>query len=167
MERHFTVSGFVVDEGRTLLHWHPKLAIWLPPGGHIDPNEDPVQAVLREVLEETGMTTEVVPGGRSFSFTNVGQLPSPLSIIVADVGEGDAMHQHIDLAYVVRPVAGVDDVEPECDHGFVWVSEQQLRDCETLPVAATGAETPLTDDVREVGIEAIALVRAAERKTAV
>jgi len=52
--RHFTATGFVVHDGCVLLHWHPKVKAWLPPGGHIDENEDPVQAVLREVWEESG-----------------------------------------------------------------------------------------------------------------
>jgi hypothetical protein len=34
MERRFTVTGFVVEGDRTLLHWHRKLQMWLPPGGH-------------------------------------------------------------------------------------------------------------------------------------
>ncbi|MHB8375756.1 MAG: NUDIX domain-containing protein, partial [Dehalococcoidia bacterium] len=59
MERHFTVSGFVVERGQTLLHWHRKNGMWLPPGGHVEPGEDPVQAVEREVLEETGIAAEV------------------------------------------------------------------------------------------------------------
>ena len=33
----------------------------LPPGGHIEENEDPVQAALREVCEETGLRAAVVP----------------------------------------------------------------------------------------------------------
>ena len=53
--RHFTATGFVVHEGATLLHWHSKVKMWLPPGGHVEENEDPVQAVLREVEEETGL----------------------------------------------------------------------------------------------------------------
>ena len=48
--RHFTSTGFVIQDGATLLHWHAKVKAWLPPGGHIMNNEDPVQAVLREVL---------------------------------------------------------------------------------------------------------------------
>ena len=52
--RHFTATGFVVDSNAILLHWHPKVLAWLPPGGHIENNEDPVEAILREVLEETG-----------------------------------------------------------------------------------------------------------------
>jgi 8-oxo-dGTP pyrophosphatase MutT (NUDIX family) len=59
MERHFTVSGFLVEGDRTMLHWHKKLQLWLPPGGHIDPDEDPIQAVEREVREETGIEAVV------------------------------------------------------------------------------------------------------------
>jgi 8-oxo-dGTP pyrophosphatase MutT (NUDIX family) len=158
MERHFTVTGFVVDGGRTLLHWHKKLGIWLPPGGHIDPNEDPVQAALREVREETGIIGEIVPGGRAYAFKNVQSLPSPISIIVADVEiDGEAPHQHIDMSYAVRPVDGAAREVAEADHGFIWVSAEQLRSNEPLPVAACGVDMPVPEDVREVGLEAIEL----------
>ena len=46
MIRHFTATGFVINGDATLLHWHHRVQAWLPPGGHIEPNEDPVQAVL-------------------------------------------------------------------------------------------------------------------------
>lgn len=36
---------------------HPEIDI---PGGHIDPNETPEEAVLREVYEETGVTPEAI-----------------------------------------------------------------------------------------------------------
>jgi 8-oxo-dGTP pyrophosphatase MutT (NUDIX family) len=160
MERHFTVTGFVVDGDRTLLHWHKKLQIWLPPGGHVDANEDPVQAVLREVREETGIVAEIVPSQREFAFTNVTALPPPISIIVADVEvDGPHPHQHIDMSYVVRPVAGAPGGEAEEDHGFIWVSEAELRRNDALPVAACGSDVPVPEDVREVGLAAIALAK--------
>lgn len=166
MERHFTVTGFVVDGGptgaRTLLHWHPTLSIWLPPGGHIEPDEDPVQAVLREVLEETGMTVEIVAPAQPYTFRNVAQLPVPLSVIVADVGQGDGMHQHIDFAYATRRVAGIGDVAAERDHGFVWVSEDDLARGHPLPVASCGVDMPVVDDVREVALVAIRIAREVE-----
>jgi 8-oxo-dGTP diphosphatase len=46
--RHFTASGIVLDGGRVRLIKHARLGWWRPPGGHIEPNEDRVQAVLRE-----------------------------------------------------------------------------------------------------------------------
>src|SRR3989304_4623427 len=60
MERHLTVSGLVVHEGRFALHWHRKLGAWLPAGGHVELGEDPVQAVLREVREEFAIEAEVM-----------------------------------------------------------------------------------------------------------
>ncbi len=59
--RHMTVTGFLVFGGRVLLHWHRRNQLWLPMGGHIELNEDPIQAVLREVLEESGVEAEVLP----------------------------------------------------------------------------------------------------------
>ncbi len=51
----FTASVYIVREGKVLLHKHKKLGIWLPPGGHIEPEEDPNQAALREAKEESGL----------------------------------------------------------------------------------------------------------------
>ena len=159
MERHFTVSGFVVEGDRTLLHWHQKLQLWLPPGGHIDPNEDMTQAVIREVLEETGISAEIISHTPLAGFTNIPQLPVPLAIIVADVSEGP--HQHIDMSYALRPLAGVERIAPEKDHGFIWVSSDQLRRDESLPVASCGVDMPIAQDVRVIGLQAIDVVRGA------
>jgi 8-oxo-dGTP pyrophosphatase MutT (NUDIX family) len=160
MERHFTVSGFVVDGGCLLLHWHRKLQIWLPPGGHIDPDEDPVQAVLREALEETGITCEVVPHELPLAFSNIPQLPSPLKIIVANVPANGAQaeHQHIDMSYALRPLPGIPRVAPEEHHDFIRVTVDQLRRNEPLQLASCGVDLPAPEDVRVIGIRAIELV---------
>lgn len=165
MERHFTVSGFVCNASATLLHWHQKLQLWLPPGGHIDAGEDPVQAVLREALEETGYACEIVPHEPPLPFSNIAQLPSPLKIIVADVGATGAQpaHQHIDMSYALRPLPGVARVEPEHDHGFRWVTADELRSSEPLKLASCGVEVPAPEDVRVIGLRAIALVAALTR----
>ena len=159
MERHFTVSGFVVEGDRTLLHWHPKLSMWLPPGGHIDPDEDMTEAVIREVLEETGIAAEIVSHAPLAPFSNIRQLPVPLKIIVADIDDGP--HQHIDMSYALRERAGAERSEPEKDHGFIWVTEEQLRRNEPLPVASRGTEFPVAEDVRVIGLQAIDIVRGA------
>ena len=163
MRRHFTVSGFLVEGAGALLHWHKKLQIWLPPGGHIESDEDPVQAVVREVLEETGIAAEVVPHAERHAFSNLPQLPSPLSIIVADVGASgvETAHQHIDLCYVLRPLAGVPCVAPESDHGFMLVSAAQLRRAEPLPVASCGVDVAVAEDVRVLALRSIELVLGA------
>ena len=157
MERHLTVSGFVVEGEQTLLHWHRKNGMWLPPGGHIEPGEDPVQAVVREVLEETGVTAEVIPARPPMPFDVPAQLPAPYTILVEDIAEGP--HQHIDLIYFLRPVAGAARALVDNDP-FVWVTKDQLRRAEPLPVAACGVDLPVPEDVRLLALEALAALRA-------
>lgn len=51
----FTVEVFVLYRNRVLLRLHDKYGLWLSVGGHIELNEDPTQAALREVKEEVGL----------------------------------------------------------------------------------------------------------------
>lgn len=39
-----------------LLIFHKRLRKWLPPGGELLPNETPLEAAIRELAEETGLT---------------------------------------------------------------------------------------------------------------
>ncbi len=97
--RHFTVAVFVVRDGKVLLHWHRKLGMWLPPGGHIERDELPDEAAVREVLEETGVEVELV-GERREDVEDPVQLHRPAGVQLEDIGPG---HQHIDLIYFARP----------------------------------------------------------------
>ena len=107
--RHFTVAVFVVCEGKILLHFHRKLGMWLPPGGHIEVNELPDEAAVREVLEETGVEVELV-GERREDVEDPVQLRRPAGVQLENIGPG---HQHIDLIYFARPR---DSVEIHADY---------------------------------------------------
>lgn len=101
--REFTVAVFVVDGDRVLLHYHAKLGRWLPPGGHIEPNELPDEAAVREVAEETGLEVELV-GERALPLATPVQLVRPAGIQLENIGHD---HEHIDLVYFAVPrVAG-------------------------------------------------------------
>jgi 8-oxo-dGTP pyrophosphatase MutT (NUDIX family) len=97
--RHFTVAVFVVREGKVLLHWHRKLGMWLPPGGHIEEDELPDEAAVREVLEETGLTVRLV-GERREDVADPVQLHRPAGVQLENIAPG---HQHIDLIYFAKP----------------------------------------------------------------
>ena len=78
----------------------------MPPGGHLEPDEDPVTAVLREIGEETGLTAEVLPLAPTFAFAYPGQVAPPFTILLEDSAEPGQRHQHIDLIYFCRPADG-------------------------------------------------------------
>ena len=104
--RHFTVAVFVVWEGKVLLHLHRKLGMWLPPGGHVERDELPDDAAVREVFEETGLNVELV-GEKREDVEDPVQLHRPAGVQLENIGPG---HQHIDLIYFARP-AGPAEIE--------------------------------------------------------
>ena len=153
MNRHFTATGFVVEGDRTLLHWHKRLQQWMPPGGHIEPDEDPVQAVLREVREETGVEAEVIPTAPDFPFPTPGQIQPPYTILIEDIPAPEEPHQHIDLIYFCRPVSGANHNPALGD--FHWLDEEALRSNQPLKLASCGVDLPLAEDVRLLALKAI------------
>ena len=60
LPHHFTASGIVVCHDHILLVNHKRIGAWVPPGGHIEPDEMPEETVVREILEETGVAVEVL-----------------------------------------------------------------------------------------------------------
>ena len=54
-----SVTALVLDtDGRVLLVRPARRDVWVAPGGAVDPDEAPQNAVVREVWEETGLLVE-------------------------------------------------------------------------------------------------------------
>ena len=51
----FCAETFIVYQDAVLLRIHDKLKLWLSIGGHIELDEDPNEAAIREVKEEVGL----------------------------------------------------------------------------------------------------------------
>jgi 8-oxo-dGTP diphosphatase len=134
VDRHFTATGIILHNGRTLLIEHAKIGWWLPPGGHLEPNEDPVQAVLREVAEETGLECALLAEQR-FAHEAVQELPVPFTILIEDVLENGATVQHVDFIYVLRPVSDPDAVVPQVGevNDWRWAAIEDLGAVPTAP----------------------------------
>ena len=101
----FTVSAFIIHNNKLLLLHHKKLNTWLQPGGHVELDEDPEQALWREIEEETGLKRvnlkiiELSPN-RPYA-TNAKNLPLPFDFNVHAFGN-DPVHKHIDLGYLLH-----------------------------------------------------------------
>lgn len=125
-ERHFVATGYVVRDGKTLLIRHKKLGMWLPPGGHIDENELPDEAVVREILEETGLDAEIVSERRTEECERgVTYLHVPNHVQLEDIPNHP---QHIDLIYFCRAKSEAAPVISEREtEGARWFSIEDLR----------------------------------------
>ena len=159
MKRHFTATAFVVEQGKTLLHWHKKLQQWMPPGGHLLSDEDPVNGVLREVLEETGIRAALLPLAPTFDFSRPRQLPPPYTILIETSAGAGAPHEHIDLIYICRPLDGETVRAPSPDDTLVWVSEGQLQRNEPLTLPSNSSPIHVPEDVRALALAALRLER--------
>jgi 8-oxo-dGTP pyrophosphatase MutT (NUDIX family) len=121
--RDFTVAVFVIWHKNVLLHRHRKLGIWVPPGGHIEPDELPEQAAIRETLEESGVAIDLC-GERGVGVKKPRQLLRPAGIQLESISPG---HEHIDLIYFGSPVEPYDGHVSVRDGGMSWYDCQGLN----------------------------------------
>lgn len=102
----WTVGVFIVQDKKVLLVWHKKFGCWLCPGGHVELDEDPSQAAIREAKEETGFDIELV--GEELPQLKDGRVRMLTRPRYMDIHKvpGHPNHQHIGLAYWAKIVGG-------------------------------------------------------------
>lgn len=116
VKRDFTATVYVVHNQKVLLHYHRKVHKWLPMGGHIEPNETPEEAALRELQEEAGIVGQIVPeDSLSINCYNAKSLCKPFLMLLEEIPAwGDQpYHQHIDHIFVCKAKALPDQLGPE------------------------------------------------------
>ncbi len=133
VQRHYCSTAYVTQRKggtpRTLLHWHKKIGSWLPPGGHVEPNELPHEAALREVLEETGLKVTLEGGNEPKEIREKNAvaliLPQPHHIQVEEIEAGK--HFHIDFIFF----SAVNETATMADHegngSLKWFDGKELR----------------------------------------
>lgn len=130
MERHFTATVYIFYEDKVLLHLHPKFGKWLPPGGHVERNETPFEAAVREAKEETGLDLVFIEQENlKIDAYNATSFPRPFLCLLENLPEykGKPAHQHMDMIYIARPVEGTAQLIAK---GFRWFSYEELREFE-------------------------------------
>ena len=132
MEKHFTATTYVFHEGRVLLHKHPKLHKWLPPGGHVEPNETPPDAARREVKEETGLDITLLDQENIKIYAyNAKSFERPFLCLLEEIPASPKQeaHYHMDMIYLgrVRDAAQLEAVPSE----FQWFSFGELHPIKT------------------------------------
>lgn len=141
----FTASAFIVridqNEPKIVLHMHKKLKTLMQPGGHVELNEHPWQAVLHEIQEETGYALEQLkvlqPKTRLRSLSSPALHPYPACVSSHPFGS-DSMHSHTDISFAFiasgAPLGGVAEGEQD---DIRFVTRKEL-------LSMTGEEVNLT-----------------------
>ena len=134
MLRQFTATVYIVENDRVLLIFHRKMQKWLPPGGHLEPNELPHEAAKREALEETGIQVELnLQENIWVERWNATSIPRPYMCLLEEIppfGDQPA-HQHIDFIYVGKPVGGTEIENRKETDGLKWFTAEEIEALES------------------------------------
>jgi 8-oxo-dGTP pyrophosphatase MutT (NUDIX family) len=133
MERQFVATVYIIENGKVLLIKHRKLNKWLPPGGHLDPNETPPEGAKREALEETGIEIEFIKQENVWiSQSNACSFERPYLCLLEEIPEHKSVpqHQHIDFIYLAQPVGGKLQQNHNETDGLRWFSLEEVEDLE-------------------------------------
>ena len=122
----FTTCVYIVFKNKVLLHRHKVLKIWLPPGGHIELDEDPNESAIREAKEETGLDIELV--GRQTQYDTPYKSRDLIAPRFLNRHYYDATHthEHVNLAFFAR--AKTDAARPEEEGGEIrWFTKEEIE----------------------------------------
>jgi 8-oxo-dGTP pyrophosphatase MutT (NUDIX family) len=122
----FTITVFIVHDGNVLLVNHPRYGKWIPMGGHIELDEDPEQALYREIKEETGLEVTILSDRPPVTSPGTKFLLTPDYM---DVHEANLPHRHISLTYFARAHGNAFVRSAEHD-AMKWFSPEELMDAQ-------------------------------------
>jgi len=143
-KRHFTTAVFILHpfEQRVLLLMHKKIHHWLPPGGHLDENEEPSQGARREVIEETGLEISFLPQDSPSTLSERVVLPPQAHHFQVEKIEEN--HFHLDFVFLAR-ATNAELTNPE-SHDLRWFSKQEIN---ALP------ENQIFSETREMALKVL------------
>lgn len=127
----FTATVLVVNGDAVLLRMHEKYHKWLPVGGHVELDEDPNAAAIREAKEEAGLDIQLYGTAPEAPFEDGGffkNLIVPAFMNMHQV-KIDSVHHHCDFIYF-----GTSDTREVCARReekvceMKWFTREELDD---------------------------------------
>jgi len=146
----FVISVFIVHRDHVLLVNHRRYDEWLPIGGHIELDEDPEEALYREIQEECGLKVRILTQKPKISHPGVKAIRTPSYVDVHRISD---THKHI--AYIYFGVSSSRNAKlhlvehRECK----WLSEKDLYK----------REYKLSKSIRFYCLEALKAARSVRR----
>ncbi len=113
---HLVAYFLLIDpqKQQLLLVDHKKANLWLPAGGHVEPNEHPKETVSREIQEELGVRADFL-------------LETPLFLTVTETTTHKDKHTDVSFWYILK---GSTTTPFEFDegefHSIRWFSREEI-----------------------------------------
>ncbi|MBS3144053.1 NUDIX domain-containing protein [Candidatus Woesearchaeota archaeon] len=125
----FCVEVFIVYNGKVLLRKHDKYKIWLSVGGHIELDEDPNEAAVREVKEEVGLDVEIINHTNLpivMDHNHKGLIPP----VFTNRHRISDSHEHVVLVYFAKSKTDklILPITKEVSEGCKWFTSDELKD---------------------------------------
>jgi len=121
----FVVDVCIVYRDKVLLIHHKKLNKWLPIGGHIELDENPEEALFREVNEECGLEIKVLGEKPKIQSKGTKFLYSPVFLDIHNISD---THKHIGLYYFAKTKSDNVVLNKEEHNEIRWFKEEELND---------------------------------------
>lgn len=129
----YTVEVFIVYKNKLLLRMHDKFKIWLSIGGHIELDENPIQAAIREVKEEVGLDVRIIDSrplpADEFDYKTI---IAPRYLGTHYVND---VHKHTIFVYFAKAKTDkiIDSVSEHERAETKWVTKEELRKMDLRP----------------------------------
>lgn len=121
----FTAEVFIVHKNKVLLRKHDKLKFWLSVGGHIELDEDPPQAAVREAKEEVGLDVTLAGEVHSFKDESTALL-APRFLNRHRINE---THEHTTFVYFATAASDtIHQGDTEVSDDIHWFTREELND---------------------------------------
>ena len=122
-ETHYTASAFIIQNQRVLLLKQKKWPLyWVMPGGHVNDDELPHEAIIREVLEETGLKIELLEKKDDVESPIATLLPLPHHLLLVPCRD----KRDVSFIYTARVIGGKLELNQESQDGH-WFSRNELE----------------------------------------
>lgn len=131
-KKSITATVYVINDGKVLLHQHKKYKTWFPLGGHIEEDEFPHEAAIREVKEESGfdvtlIETELAP---EIELARVKRIPAPFCLLHEGIG---GVENFFDFIYIAETTETEPHPEGDESKEFKWFSYEELISYDIKP----------------------------------
>ena len=126
----FTVAAYLVHKSKVLFVHHKALQKWLPLGGHIELDEDPEQALFRELEEESGLDKQelfVMSDKPDYKSDEQRFLYTPNQLDIHKINE---THWHIGMIYFIKALSDKVHLQKDEHNEIKWLSWKELHNPE-------------------------------------